>query len=194
MRRYLDVLDGLLVVRRLQPRFENLKKRQVKAPKIYVGDSGMLHALLDVGTRAGLDVHPKLGASWEGFALEQVALLLRLRREECYFWALHSGAELDLLVERGGQRVGFEFKYTASPTFTASMRSSVDALRLDRLVVVHPGQHRFTLGDRARAVPLVDLAAELTEHGVIARDPVIAGVRDRMLVASRRYPEPGERV
>lgn len=93
---------------------------------------------------------------------------------ECYFWALHSGAELDLLVERGGQRVGFEFKYTASPTFTASMRSSVDALRLDRLVVVHPGQHRFTLGDRARAVPLVDLAAELTEHGVIARDPVIA--------------------
>jgi predicted AAA+ superfamily ATPase len=152
VRRYLDALTHTLMVRQLQPWHANLGKRQVKAPKIYFRDSGLLHALLDVRSLADLLAHPRSGASWEGFALEQV---LRLARpDEAYFWATHQGAELDLLMLRGEQRIGVEFKRSDAPTVTKSMRIAIDDLKLDALYVVYPGGHRFVLGGGVEAVPL----------------------------------------
>jgi predicted AAA+ superfamily ATPase len=161
VRAYLDLLVGTFMVRQLQPWHENLSKRQVKAPKVYVLDSGLLHALLDVGTAEQLDGHPKVGASWEGFCLEQVVRHLRARGEQCYFWATHSGAELDLLVIAGGRRLGFEFKYTDAPSVTPSMRSALESLKLDTLDVVHAGSHTFPLGERIRGVALRRLLSDL---------------------------------
>jgi predicted AAA+ superfamily ATPase len=152
VRRYLDTLTQTLMVRQLQPWHENLGKRQVKSPKIYFRDTGLLHALMGVGTLPELLVHPKCGASWEGFALEQV---LRLAKpDEAYFWATHQGAELDLLMLKGGQRVGVEFKRADAPAVTASMRIAMHDLKLDALYVVYPGEHRFTMADGIEAVPL----------------------------------------
>ncbi len=152
VRRYLDTLTQTLMVRQLQPWHENLGKRQVKAPKIYFRDSGLLHALLGVNTLPELLVHPRCGASWEGFALEQA---LRLARpDEAYFWATHQGAELDLLLLKGQQRVGIEFKRADVPKITPSMRIAMDDLKLDTLYVVYPGAHRFRLAPGVEAVPL----------------------------------------
>ncbi len=157
VRRYLDHLTQTFMVRQLQPWHENLAKRQVKAPKIYLRDSGLLHTLLGVRTAADLLVHPRSGASWEGFALEQV---LRLAApDEAYFWATHAGAELDLLLMRGGRRVGVEFKRADAPRMTASMHTALADLRLDELYVVYPGQHRYALAPRVEAVPLAALLA-----------------------------------
>ena len=152
VRRYLDILASTFAVRVLQPWAENLSKRQVKAPKVYLADSGVLHTLLGLETASDLDRHPKIGASWEGFMLAQVAERLELEPEECHFWATHAGAELDLLVVRGTRRLGFEFKRTTSPAVTRSMRSSLDDLRLTRLDVVHAGSETFPLAPRIRAV------------------------------------------
>ena len=158
VRRYLDHLTQTFMVRQLQPWHENLAKRQVKAPKIYFRDSGLLHTLLGVPTLAGLLAHPRSGASWEGFALEQV---LRLAQPDAaYFWATHAGAELDLLLLRGAQRVGVEFKRADAPRMTASMHTALTDLRLDALYVVYPGQHRYALADRVQAVPLAALLAD----------------------------------
>lgn len=154
VRRYLDLLTGALVLRQLQPWYENLSKRQVKSPKVLIADSGLLHALLGIATREDLERHPKVGASWEGFALGEVVTRLGALPEECYFWATHSGAELDLLVVRGTRRWGFEFKRTTAPRTTASMRSALDDLSLERLDVVYAGDKTFPLADRIRAVPL----------------------------------------
>ena len=154
IRRYLDLLTGGFVVRQLLPWHANLGKRQVKAPKIYIADSGLLHALLGVETQDALESHPAVGASWEGFALEAVTLLLRARPEECYFWATHTGAELDLLVRRGSLALGFEFKRTDSPTLTKSMRIALEDLRLDHLYVVHPGAATFPLAPQVTALAL----------------------------------------
>jgi predicted AAA+ superfamily ATPase len=152
VRRYLDTLTQTLMVRQLQPWHENLSKRQVKSPKIYFRDTGLLHALLGIDSLPALLAHPHSGASWEGFALEQV---LRLARpDEAYFWATHQGAELDLLLLRGGERIGVEFKRADVPAVTASMRIALNDLRLDRLYVVYPGAQRFRLGERVEAVPL----------------------------------------
>ena len=152
VRRYLDTLTQTLMVRQLQPWHENLGKRQVKAPKIYFRDSGLLHALMGVGTLPELLVHPRCGASWEGFALEQV---LRLAKpDEAYFWATHQGAELDLLMIKGRQRVGVEFKRADTPKVTPSMRIAMHDLKLDALYVVYPGAHRFSLAGGIEAVPL----------------------------------------
>lgn len=152
VRRYLDTLTQTLMVRQLQPWHENLGKRQVKAPKIYFRDSGLLHALLGIGTLPELLVHPGCGASWEGFALEQA---LRLARpDEAYFWATHQGAELDLLMLKGEQRVGVEFKRADVPRITPSMRIAMHDLKLDALYVVYPGAHRFSLAPGVEAVPL----------------------------------------
>ena len=152
VRRYLDALTQTLMVRQLQPWHENLAKRQVKSPKVYFRDSGLLHAMLDVGTLPDLLAHPRCGASWEGHALEQV---LRLARpEQAYFWATHQGAELDLLMLRGQQRIGVEFKRSDAPTVTKSMRIAIDDLQLDALYVVHPGRHRYELAAGIEAVPL----------------------------------------
>ena len=154
VRRYLDVLVGTFLVRRLPPFFENLSKRQVKAPKVYLADSGLLHALLGLRDRHDLDRHPKVGASWEGFVLAQIVHHLGARPEECFFWATHGGAELDLLVVRGRRRLGFEIKRADAPQLTPSMRSALTDLKLERLDVIHAGAQAYPLGGRTRAVPL----------------------------------------
>jgi uncharacterized protein len=152
IRRYLDTLTQTLMIRQLQPWHENLGKRQVKAPKIYFRDTGLLHALMGIKTVTELFTHPQSGASWEGFALEQV---LRIAKpDQAYFWATHQGAELDLLMFKGSQRVGVEFKRADVPRVTASMRISINDLKLDALYVVYPGLHRFVLADGIEAVPL----------------------------------------
>jgi hypothetical protein len=157
VRRYLDWLTQAYMVRQLQPWFENLGKRQVKAPKIYFRDTGLLHSLLGIRTGADLLRHPRLGASWEGFALEQI---LRLARpDEAYFWATHTGAELDLLMFRYGRRVGVEFKRADAPALTRSMSIAMQDLKLDALYVVYPGNRRFPLAEGIEAVPLAHFAA-----------------------------------
>lgn len=153
-RRYLDILCGTYVVRQLPPWFENLKKRQVKAPKIYIRDSGILHALLNIPDAVALDSHPKLGASWEGYAIEQILSVTGDR--EAYFWATHGGAELDLLIFHQGKRIGFEFKYNEKPGTTKSMRIAESDLALDHLYVVHPGKHTFPLTENITASTLPD--------------------------------------
>ena len=151
-RRYLNILSGTYVARQLPPWFENLKKRQVKAPKVYIRDSGIIHSLLDIAGRTALDSHPKLGASWEGFAIEQILSVTGDRN--AYFWATHAGAELDLLVFHGGKRLGFEFKYSEKPTTSKSMHVALADLALDHLYVVHPGKHEFPLTETITAIPL----------------------------------------
>ena len=144
VRNYLDILSSAFVVRQLQPWHENLKKRQVKAPKVYLADSGLLHTLLGITDRRDLESHPKLGASWEGFVISQITGLLGTRPHECYFWATHTGAELDLLIVRGRKRWGFEVKRTAAPTITPSMRIALSDLKLNRLFVIHAASTRST--------------------------------------------------
>ena len=157
-RRYLDTLTQTLMVRQLQPWHVNLGKRQVKSPKIYFRDTGLLHALMDVRSLPDLLTHPRSGTSWEGFALEQV---LRLARPSAaYFWATQQGAELDLLRIKGQQRVGVEFKRADAPQLTRSMHVALQDLALDALYVVYPGAHRFRLAERVEAVPLWALLPE----------------------------------
>lgn len=157
VRRYLDLLTQAYLIRQLQPWFVNLGKRQVKAPKIYFRDSGLLHSLLGIGDAAALGRHPKSGASWEGFALDQV---LRIARpDEAYFWATHAGAELDLLMVKTGRRVGVEFKRADAPQMTASMRIALNDLSLDALYVVYPGTRRYRLAQGVEAVPLASVVA-----------------------------------
>ena len=152
VRRYLDWLTQAYLVRQLQPWFANLGKRQVKAPKIYLRDTGLLHELLGIANPQALHLHPKSGASWEGFALDQV---LRIARpDQAYFWATHAGAELDLLMFKDGRRVGVEFKRADAPSLTLSMRIAMQDLALDALYVVYPGARRYTLAQRVEAVPL----------------------------------------
>lgn len=154
VQRYLDVLTETFMVRQLPPWHENLAKRQVRSPKVYLRDSGLLHLLLGVGTARQLEAHPKVGASWEGLGLTTVLDRLGARPGETYFWGTHAGAELDLFVARGRSRLGFEFKRTVAPTVTSSMRTAVADLRLDRLDVIHGGRETFPLASRIRAVPL----------------------------------------
>ena len=161
VQRYLDLLSETFMVRQLPSWHENVGKRQVKAPKVFVRDSGVLHALLGLGTRREIEAHPKLGASWEGFALDTVVSRLRAQPEECFFWATHSGAELDLLVVRGNRRLGFEFKRSSAPTSTRSMHVAIEDLRLQRLWVVHAGDRAFDLTHRIRALPLSHVLEEL---------------------------------
>jgi predicted AAA+ superfamily ATPase len=148
---HLDILVGTFMVRKLLPWHENIKKRQVKAPKIFLRDAGVLHTLLGTTSMDSLKDHPKLGASWEGFAMEQI---LSTIRDPHYFWAVHSQAELDLLVMKGRERTGYEFKYSASPKVTQSMTTARDTLGLDQLHVVYPGTETYPLGDRIEAVGL----------------------------------------
>ena len=154
VRHYVDVLASTFMVRLLTPWHENLSKRQVKAPKLYLRDSGLLHALLDIGTGNELDGHPKLGSSWEGYCVESVISHLGASPDQCYFWATHAGAELDLLVIAGGRRRGFEMKRTVAPRITASMHTALHDLKLDSLDVIHAGADTFPLAPRIRAVGL----------------------------------------
>jgi uncharacterized protein len=160
-RHYLDVLTGTFMLRQLQPWHENISKRQVKAPKVYFRDSGLLHSLLGIGTLAELSNHPKLGASWEGFALECAIRELGLRSEECFFWATHAHAELDLLTFVKGQRLGIEVKRADAPRVTKSMHIALADLKLDQLLVVYPGAGEIRLHERITAVGLSALPAAL---------------------------------
>jgi hypothetical protein len=161
VRRYADLLIETFVVRRLLPWSENLGKRQVKSPKLYIADTGILHSLLGIENRTGLENHPKIGASWEGFGITQVVERLGVSRDECYFWATQAGAELDLLVVRGERRMGFEFKRTMAPQVTKSMHIALDDLRLSSLDVVHAGDQTFPLRKGIRALSLKRLLADL---------------------------------
>lgn len=162
VRNYLDLLTSALVIRQLPPWHENISKRQVRAPKVYIADSGVLHTLLTLKTLKDLEGHPKVGASWEGFVLGQVIRRLNVRADECYFWATHGGAELDLLVVRGRQRLGFEIKRTSSPRITPSMRSALSDLKLKRLDVIYAGDKTFLLDKRVQAVALSKLLEDIT--------------------------------
>jgi predicted AAA+ superfamily ATPase len=166
-RRYLDLLTGAFMVRQLPPWFENLKKRQVKAPKVYIRDSGLLHALLGVESTADLEGHPKLGASWEGFAL---GLILRqIRERDAHFWAVHAGPEVDLFVSRGPKRFGFEFKWADAPRISSSMKTALEDLNLHRLYVVYPGTAGYPLEDRIEVVPISELDRVLAESKLTRR-------------------------
>lgn|ERR1017187_575510 len=159
-RHYLDILTGAWAVRALQPWFENLGKRQVRSPKVYIRDSGLLHALLDLETHPQLMGHLKSGASWEGFAIEQILALLHAR--EAYFWRTQQGAELDLLLMHGGKRYGFEMKMSDAPTATKSMRIALADLKLAQLFVVYPGHDSYALDDNIHVVSIQDLPKNLT--------------------------------
>lgn len=153
VRRYLDALSAALVVRQLRPWHENLRKRQVRAPKVYVADTGILHELLGLDTREALEGHPQVGASWESFALTHALERLGARwGEDAYFWATHAGGEIDLVVIRGRRRLGFEVKRTVAPAVTPSMRIALSDLNLERIDVLHAGKETFPLGQRLRAV------------------------------------------
>ena len=156
-RRYLDILAGMYLVRAIAPWHENLQKRQVKSPKVYVRDSGLLHALLGVPRASALRRHPKVGASWEGFVLEEVIRLTM--PDSVHFWATHSGAELDLLLHVGGLRYGVEAKFQDAPSLTRSMQSALTDLRLEHLTVLYPGSRQYSLAPRVTVVPLSALAA-----------------------------------
>jgi predicted AAA+ superfamily ATPase len=165
VQRYLDVLTETFMVRQLPSWHENVGKRQVKAPKVFVRDTGMLHSLLGLTTAREIDMHPKVGASWEGFALSAVVSRLQAQPEECFFWATHSGAELDLLIVRGNNRLGFEFKRSTAPSVTKSMHVAMEDLRLRRLWVVHAGERAFDLTRQMRALPLSRVLEELKPLG-----------------------------
>ena len=157
VRRYLDLLTDAFMVRQLQPLHANLRKRQVKAPKVFVRDSGLLHGLLGVGAAKDLLSHPKLGASWEGFVIEQV--LATQSHDEAFFWATHQGAEIDLILRRGDRLLGVECKRADAPRLTPSIRIALADLGLERVAVVYPGERRYHLAERVEAVPVTELAA-----------------------------------
>jgi len=156
VRRYLELLEGTYLIRVLSPWHANLGKRQVKSPKIYIRDTGLLHHLLGIRTELELQTHPKVGASWEGYAIEEI--LAALEPEECYFWRTQAGAELDLLVVKNGHRHGFECKRSDAPRATPSMKIALADLDLEDLQVIYPGDRAYPLGERLHAVPLRSLA------------------------------------
>ena len=156
VRSYLDILSGTFMVRQLQPWFENLGKRQVKSPKIYLRDSGLLHSLLDISDHHTLLGHPKIGASWEGYVIEQV--LQTIRPAQAYFWATHSGAEVDLVFPHQGRNFGVEVKFSEAPKITASMRTALSDLGLEHLWVLYPGQHAYPVDECISVLPLKDIA------------------------------------
>ncbi|MFN0205456.1 MAG: ATP-binding protein [Planctomycetota bacterium] len=158
---YLDILCSTFIAFRLLPWATNIKKRQVKAPKVYIRDSGLLNTLLGVESKSDLMANPRLGASFEGFVILQIMRRLGARPDECYFWGVHTGAELDLLVVRGRKKLGFEIKLSSAPTTTSSMHSALDELGLDRLDVIHAGKHTFPMADRLRAVSIERLLEDL---------------------------------
>ncbi len=153
-RHYLDILSSSFMIRQLQPWFANISKRQVKSPKIYFRDSGIYHYLLGVCFGDTIKHHPKLGASWEGFALEQVIRAMKVDPQDCYFWGVHAQYELDLLIVKDGKKQGFEFKFSDAVTITKSMSESIDLLDLDTLTIIYPGNKTYNLTDKITAMGL----------------------------------------
>ncbi len=157
--RYLDILSGTFMVRQLYPWYENIKKRQVRSYKIYIRDSGIFNALTDTPPLLQLVKTPRVGALWEGFALEQIINQLNIRAQECYFWSTHNEAELDLLLFIKGNRIGFEFKYTDSPKVTKSMHIALQDLQLDHLYLIYPGTRVFPMEEKITACGLEKVAS-----------------------------------
>jgi len=164
-RRYLDLLGEAFMVRQLQPWHANLRKRQVKSPKIYIRDSGLLHPLQGLGSERELMTHPKLGASWEGYVIE--AVLNAVRPDEAFFWATHQGAEIDLVLRINGELLGVECKRTDAPGMTPSIRIALDDLKLEAIAVVYPGSRRFSIAPGVEAVPLSEVASGALFDSVI---------------------------
>jgi predicted AAA+ superfamily ATPase len=162
VRRHADMLTGALVVRQLQPWFANVGKREVKSPKLYVRDTGLLHTLLGIPGFDALESNPRLGASWEGFVVEQVLAVTGDRH--AYYWGTQSGAELDLLLSVGGKRYGVEVKYADAPRLTRSMQIAMSDLRLSQLFVVYPGAERYALAKGIEALSLAQVLRELRSH------------------------------
>jgi uncharacterized protein len=156
VRRYLDILEGVFMIRMLQPWYANIHKRQVKSPKVYFRDSGLLHFLLGIHSELDLYTHPKIGASWEGYAIEET--IKAIRPDETYFWGTHNGAELDLLLLKDGERIGVECKRKDAPRLTPSIKIAMKDLRLDRLIVFYPGERAYPLAERIEVIPLIRLA------------------------------------
>lgn len=156
-RRYLDILEGVFMARVIQPWFANLKKRQVKAPKVYFRDTGLLHTLLGIRSELDLQTHPKSGASWEGYVIEET--LKACAPDEAYYWATHGGAELDLLLLKNGRRIGVECKRVDAPRLTPSMRAALEDLELERLFVIYPGSLAYPIADKVMTLPLASLAS-----------------------------------
>ncbi len=155
-RRYLDLMEGVFMVRQLMPWYANLGKRQVKSPKLYFRDTGILHQMLGLRDERDLLTHPKSGASWEGYVIEEA--IKAVEPDETYFWATHAGAELDLLLIKDGKRIGVECKRVDAPRLTRSMRIALEDLGLDRLVVIYPGTRAYPLAEEVMVLPLADLA------------------------------------
>jgi len=167
IRRYLDLLTDALMLRQLQPWHADIGKRQVKSPKVYIRDTGLLHTLLGIDTENELVSHPKLGASWEGFVVEQV--LMTERHDDAWFWATHQGAEIDLILRRGDRLYGVECKRVDAPRLTPSIRNALDDLKLERVAVIYPGEKRYPIAERVEAVPLHALAERGTLFGGTGR-------------------------
>ena len=157
VKRYLDILSGTFLIRQIQPWYYNTKKRLIKSPKIYFRDSGLFHTLTHIENCAQLEMHPKLGASWEGFALEQTIGHFNLAEEDVYFWGVHTGAELDLVFQKRGKLWGVEVKYNESPTRTKSMLSAIEELSLEHLWVIYPGNAKYKIDKSITAVGLNNL-------------------------------------
>jgi len=155
-RHYLDLLTDALMIRQLQPYHANIRKRQVKSPKVYVRDSGLCHQLLGIDSGKALMEHPKIGASWEGFVIEQV--MLNEPHDEAWFWATHQGAEIDLILKRGQSLIGIECKRADAPRMTPSIRAALEDLGLEKVAVIYPGTRRYPITDRVEAIPLAQLA------------------------------------
>jgi len=151
-RRYLDLLSDAFMVRQLQPWHANIRKHQVKSPKIYIHDTGLLHQLLGITSERDLLTHPKIGASWEGYVIEEV--LSALQPDEAWFWATHQGAEIDLLIRKNGRTLGLECKRTDAPKITPSIRTALADLKLDKVIIVYPGEKRFALSNQVEVLPL----------------------------------------
>lgn len=154
---YADILSGTFMIRQLQPWFENIGKRQVKSTKIYMRDNGIFHSLIGVNSYSDLLIHPKLGASWEGLALEEITRHFKADQEECYFWATHQQAELDLLIIKDGKKYGFEIKYSGAPKLTKSMQIAQNDLSLDSMIVVYPGDVNYLLKNDIKVIGLKNL-------------------------------------
>nr|WP_253308337.1 ATP-binding protein [Rickettsia endosymbiont of Ceutorhynchus assimilis] len=157
IKNYLDILTGTFMVRQLYPWFENISKRQKKRPKIYFTDSGIFHHLIDIHSQEQLLKHPKLGASFEGFALEQIIRLFDKRSEDCYYWGIHQEGELDLFIRYKGLKLGFEFKFNDAPTLTSSMYKAIEYLALDKLFVIYPGEKKYQLADNITIIPIKEI-------------------------------------
>jgi predicted AAA+ superfamily ATPase len=155
VRRYLDVLSGVFMIRQLLPWHANLKKRQVKAPKVYLRDTGLLHHLLGIRSEKELLMHPKSGASWEGYVIEET--LHQLRPDEAYYWATHNGAEIDLVMIKGGRMFGVECKRLDAPKLTPSIKIALKDLHLEQILVIYPGSQRYKIADHVEAVPFEEV-------------------------------------